>query len=164
MIFKRLLILFILLLLVSTSHGQDGADSTKTTIMYDTDGLPVLKIDEKGNTLYVKYFISSWKDVCICHFKGGYDALTAYCDSLYFQRESNIDEEPNGMAMYTILFDDNLKIKDVRILKRLTYNNAKYDYDSLIKRILWSTEGKWKKEDNNNHCKWYFYFGRFKVR
>ncbi|MCP9610825.1 hypothetical protein [Coprobacter tertius] len=166
MIFKCLLILPMILLTGLLSYGQNKPNIVRSSIRYDVDSLPVLKADFTQDTMYLKYFISSsWQDVYnTFHYKGGYEALLAYCDSLYFKRESDIDEEPNGMALYTILFDENLKIKDVRILKRLTYNNSKYDYDTLVKRILWSTEGKWEKEDSNDHCKWYLYMGYFKVR
>ena len=57
-------------------------------------------------------------------FIGGYQALTNYFDSLYFNREA--------------------------------YDNSKYDYDGLIKRILFSTEGKWMKSTKNNHKDKYF--------
>lgn len=83
---------------------------------------------------------------------------------MYYNREDYNYDELNALAMFTILFDENLKIKDVRILKRIAYNNNKYDYDSLVKRILWSTEGRWEKEGENSQCKWYLYLGYFKLR
>lgn len=166
MIFKRLLIFAIFLFPILSSYGQDNTDSTKTTIMCDVEGLPVVRFDETKDTMYVKYFISSsWQDVCnTFHYQGGYHSLTAYCDNMYYNREDYNYDELNALAMFTILFDENLKIKDVRILKRIAYNNNKYDYDRLVKRILWSTEGKWEKESENDHCKWYLHLGYFKLR
>ena len=66
-------------------------------------------------------------------FIGGYQVLTNYFDSLYFNREA--------------------------------YDNSKYDYDGLIKRILFSTEGKWMKSTKNNRKDKYFLkFGVLKLR
>ena len=166
MIFKRILIGTTFLFSIFTSFSQDKVDSIRTTIMCDVEGLPVVRFDETKDTMYVKYSISSsWQDVCnTFHYKGGYGSLTAYCDSMYYNREDYNYDELNALAMFTILFDENLKIKDVRILKRIAYNNNKYDYDSLVKRILWSTEGRWEKEGENSQCKWYLYLGHFKLR
>lgn len=166
MIIKRILIQAIFLLPVLLSYGQNKPDSICSSVRYDVEGLPVVRFDETQDTMYVKYFISSsWQDVCnTFHYKGGYVALTAYCDSMYYNREDYNYDELNALAMFTVLFDENLKIKDVRILKRIAYTNNKYDYDALVKRILWSTEGRWEKENINDPCKWYLYLGHFKLR
>ncbi|MCP9610824.1 hypothetical protein [Coprobacter tertius] len=166
MIFKCLLIGIILLFPVFRSHSQNKTDSIENSIMYDVvEGFPVIKSEEIQDTVYFKYFIPpSWQDVCINLFKGGYEAFTAYCDSIYYNRDDYNYDELNASAIFVILFDENLEIKDVRILKRIAYNNNKYDYDALVKRILWSTEGKWVKKDENDHCKWYFHLGYFKLR
>ena len=166
MIFKRLPILAIFLLHLLLSYGQNQTDSIRSsTLRYDVDSLLVLRIDLTQDTIYVKYFIPPlWQDACITRFKGGYKAFTVYCDSMYFNREDYNYDELNASALYTILFDENFKIKDVRILTRLAYDNSKYDYDALVKRILWSSEGKWEKLNKNDHCKWYFGMGYFKLR
>ena len=165
MIFKRLLIFVIFLFVILSSHGQNKEDSIKTSIRYDVEGFPVIKFVETGDSTLVKYFIPpSWQDVCLSHFKGGYKAFRAYCDSMYFNREDYNYDELNASAMITVLLDEKLKIKDIRIIKRIAYNNNKYDYDALVKRTLWSTEGKWVKKDENDQCKWYLYLGYFKLR
>ena len=61
-------------------------------------------------------------------------------------------------------FDRKLKIKEIKIVERRGYNNSKYNYDKLIKRILLSTEGKWQKTNNAHSEKWYFRMGRFFIR
>ncbi|WP_349924619.1 hypothetical protein [Bacteroides caccae] len=98
-------------------------------------------------------------------FIGGYQALTNYFDSLYFNREDYNWDELNALFYYTILCDKDLKIKEVKIIQREAYDNSKYDYDGLIKRILFSTEGKWMKSTKNNHKDKYFLkFGVLKLR
>ncbi len=94
-------------------------------------------------------------------FVGGYDAFANYFDSLYFARAEYFNwDELNARAYYTILFDKNLKIKEVKIIKRLAYDNLKYNYDSLIKSILFITEGKWERDVSNKHKeKWSMTFG-----
>ena len=97
-------------------------------------------------------------------FIGGYQVLTNYFDSLYFNREDYNWDELNALFYYTILCDKDLKIKEVKIIQREAYDNSKYDYDGLIKRILFSTEGKWMKSTKNNHKDKYFLslnLGRF---
>ena len=74
MIFKRILIGTTFLFSIFTSFSQDKVD-----IMCDVEGLPVVRFDETKDTMYVKYSISSsWQDVCLSHFKGGYKAFRAY--------------------------------------------------------------------------------------
>jgi len=98
-------------------------------------------------------------------FIGGYQALTNYFDSLYFNREDYNWDELNALFYYTILCDKDLKIKEVKIIQREAYDNSKYDYDGLIKRILFSTEGKWMKSTKNNRKDKYFLkFGALKLR
>ena len=51
-------------------------------------------------------------------FIGGYQALTNYFDSLYFNREDYNWDELNALFYYTILCDKDLKIKEVKIIQR----------------------------------------------
>ena len=54
---------------------------------------------------------------------------------------------------------------DSLYFNREAYDNSKYDYDGLIKRILFSTEGKWMKSTKNNRKDKYFLkFGALKLR
>lgn len=140
----------------------------KNTIFFEVESLsPVFKmtldtaISSKSSIYY--YFGRKIKKVSTdISYIGGFEALSRYQDSLYW---ANYDgEEMNGSCMYTILFDKNLKIRKIKIVKREAYNNAKYDYDKLIKEIVLSTEGNWRKEDTTVSERWYFVVGRFKVR
>ena len=85
-----------------------------------------------------------------------------YQDSLYWENYNG--DEQNASCLYTILFDRKLKIREIKIVKRAGYNNSKYNYDKLIKKILLSTEGSWQKTNNALSEEWYFIFGRFLIR
>ncbi len=168
MIFRRLIITLSCFVSIAT-YGQNR-NSIGSEIYYNVeDSMPVLRIDpdpqsDEPNLYY--YFGKKAKKVAWdIRFVGGYQALTSYFDSLYFHREDYNWDELNALFYYTILFDKKLKIKEVKIIKRLAYDNSKYDYDSLIKRILFSTEGQWEKGAKiNHHEKWYLHFGLLKLK
>ncbi|WP_455586781.1 hypothetical protein [Bacteroides sp.] len=154
--------------LVSISYLNN---SSKSDTIYDVNGLPVLgdiNVDTINNRVETHYFCMV-KDTIVekiaggVKYIGGYDKLSSYCDSLYYSWKEGYDEL-NASAYFTILFDRKKRIKEVRILKRLAYNNLKYDYDNLIKRILYSTENKWVKGDYDKEYDCYFYSGRFSLR
>ena len=62
--------------------------------------------------------------------------------------------EMNASCLYVMLFDNNLKIKDTRIISRSGYNNSKFNFDKLIKEILKSSEGRWKVEQEAKKNEW----------
>jgi hypothetical protein len=162
MIIKYLLPFVLLLQSNLTAHSQNKIEKN---IYYDVDNFPVLRFDSINNSLIVNYYIITKKKVSNnIQFIGGYDALSTFCDSLYYNREDYNYDELNALAMFTILLDKELKIKDIRIVKRIAYDNLTYDYDGLIKKILFSTDEKWIKKDNIDHSEWYFYLGYFKLR
>jgi hypothetical protein len=137
----------------------------ENNIFYDIDNLPAFSIDSVNNNTTINYYFITKEIVNTeIQYRGGYMAFSNYCDSLYFNRDDYNFEELNAQALYSILFDKNLKIKEIRIIKRIGYDNSKYNYDDLIKRILLSTEGKWIKDPNNENNKYYFKSGLFKVR
>lgn len=136
----------------------------KSNIYYDVDSLPALKIDSCNDEEIVNYYTTTTKRVSKdIQFKGGYKSLSAFCDSLYYSNESYSHDELNARALYVILFNQHLRIKEVRILKRLAYDNSKRDYDDLIKKILFATEDHWIKA-NDSENDWYFYLGYFNLR
>jgi hypothetical protein len=148
-----------------------SSDTYKIT--YDMDSLPVfniIHIDTLKKEISVNYFFISKEGKILgdtagaVQYTGGYEALSSYCDSLYFNREDYDYNELRARAYYTILFDKNLKIKEIRIIKRSGYSNQRYNYDNLIKRILFSTEGKWIIYNNEKKYRWYFYYGSFNVK
>ena len=58
------------------------------------------------------------------------------------------------------------KKSNKKIIKKTSTLNhkydEKYDYDSLIKKILLSTDGQWFKKDKENN--WYLYVGLFHLK
>ena len=58
-------------------------------------------------------------------------------------------------------FDENLKIREVRILYRKGYNNERFFYDSIFVNALKNTTGMWHKTIENK--KWYTYLHRQKI-
>ena len=102
-------------------------------------------------------------------FIGGGEYLRYYCDSLYYVNADEYDyRELNIRVPYSILFNNELKIQEIHIIERpAPYNNCeynkKYNYNDLIKRILFSTEGKWIKKDKESHD-WYMYVGLFHLK
>ncbi|GAK37019.1 hypothetical protein JCM15093_2233 [Bacteroides graminisolvens DSM 19988 = JCM 15093] len=62
---------------------------------------------------------------------------------------------------FIVLFDENLKIREVRILYRKGYNNERFFYDSIFVNALKNTTGMWHKTIENK--KWYTYLHRQKI-
>ena len=134
-------------------------------VQFDVHGLPAYKIDSLKEDRSVIYYTKNGRKLnasTALHYKGGYKILSAYCDSAYFNREDNDQNELNASALYCILFDKKLKIREIRIIKRRGYSNIRYSYDNLIKKILLGTEGNWEKI--NNDSMFYFFLGYFNVR
>ena len=73
----------------------------------------------------------------------------------------------NVDVWYTILFDKQLKIKEVKIFRR-GFLDSRYDYEKLVKGILLSTEGNWEVlpdnfrwETNTVDTEYYFVSAKF---
>ena len=69
----------------------------------------------------------------------------------------------HSRVLYVILFDDSLKIIAVRVLQK-PYTNSEYNFTQLLKWILYSTEGKWKKMDKTDTNRYFFYLGAYRFR
>lgn len=101
-------------------------------------------------------------------YKGGFDKFQQYQDSLYWRFYNGM--EMNVTCWYTLLFDKQLNIKEVKIVRRNGYNNSRYNFDQLIKRILLSTEGNWRIDnsmciESDSICsEYYFMPGIFRLR
>lgn len=151
----------------------DGRKMCNSTIYCDVENLsPVFKVVTDTFTVeptkvnYYYYFKNSPKEVSFLKldYEGGFQALTQYFDSVYYSKIDPNWNELNAVFHYTILFDKKLKIKEIKIIRRGGYNNRKYNYDKLIKSILLSTEGKWKKSNPNDKSKWYLDLGILRLK
>ncbi|GAB6870438.1 hypothetical protein [Bacteroides rodentium] len=153
------------------TYSSDKSAYTKEinkTIFFEVEtNLPVfewtLDTARSSESYTSYYFREQLREVSTdISYIGGYESLKNYQDSLYWKYYKG--DEQNASCLYTILFDKKLKIREIRIVKRAGYNNSKYNYDKLIKKILLSTEGNWQKTNNTSSEEWYFTFGRFFVR
>lgn len=149
-----------------------GQEKVKDPVYYDiTDHLPVFGLYEQGEKIMVDYYYTALDPTSSIginiDFIGGVEQLSNYCDSLYYASASEYEyRETNVRVPYSILFNKELKVQEVHILKRPLpyYNyNDRYDYNSLIKRILFSTDGKWFRK--GEECSdWYFRIGHFHLK
>ena len=125
------------------------------TIFFDTEtNLPVFELildTARSSKMYTSYYFRKrLREVSTeISYIGGNESLRKYQDSLYWENYNG--DEQNASCLYTIV-------------KRAGYNNSKYNYDKLIKKILLSTEGSWQKTNNALSEEWYFIFGRFLIR
>ncbi len=140
MIFKlKIIILFVLVL------GCNGAHSQNVSLNKVFDMNNRLILSWKGSDFDSCVFITTKGDKIPVdievRYKGGYDSLRAFCDSVYCRIMGNDFQELNEKIQYFILFDDNLHIREIRICKVPLYINRKYI--DIIKRVLLKTEGNW---------------------
>ena len=139
----------------------------ESQVFYDkTNQLPVFRISKQGEKIEVDYYtaLDTINSISInVGFIGGVERLHKYCDSLYYANFSEENyNEVNVRVPYSILLDNELRVREVHILQRLPLYDEKYDYDSLIKKILLSTDGQWFKKDKENN--WYLYVGLFHLK
>ena len=141
----------------------------ESQVFYDkTNQLPVFRISKQGEKIEVDYYtaLDTINSISInVGFIGGVERLHKYCDSLYYANFSEENyNEVNVRVPYSILLDNELRVREVNILQRLPLYkyDEKYDYDSLIKKILLSTDGQWFKKDKENN--WYLYVGLFHLK
>lgn len=141
----------------------------ESQVFYDkTNQLPVFRISKQGEKIEVDYYtaLDTINSISInVGFIGGVERLHKYCDSLYYANFSEENyNEVNVRVPYSILLDNELRVREVHILQRLPLYkyDEKYDYDSPIKKILLSTDGQWFKKDKENN--WYLYVGLFHLK
>ena len=141
----------------------------ESQVFYDkTNQLPVFRISKQGEKIEVDYYtaLDTINSISInVGFIGGVERLHKYCDSLYYANFSEENyNEVNVRVPYSILLDNELRVREVHILQRLPLYkyDEKYDYDSLIQKILLSTDGQWFKKDKENN--WYLYVGLFHLK
>lgn len=165
---NKLILLLIGILIPWVLYCQ-GKKQDEGRVFYDkSNQIPVFKITGQGEKIEIDYYTALDTITSIdinVDFIGGAEGLHKYCDSLYYANfnEENYNEV-NARVPYSILFDNKLRIREVHILQGpSSYKyDEKYDYDRLIKKILFSTEGRWiKKEINNN---WHIYVGLFHLK
>lgn len=165
MISNKVIFLSLIFIFCLASFCFSKVESNDEEIVYDANSLPVFKLD--NNETSVSYYLLEIKDVSTdISYIGGYNALSTFCDSIYYEWMDSLYVELNAKALYTILFNSNMKIVEIRIVKRVAYNNNMFNYDELIKNILRKSEGNWKKGNfiSAKGNEWFFYSGFFNLR
>lgn len=153
----------VLLLQSSLLYSQNIGEIKKDTTIFDVSKFPVFKLDSMKNGAKVTYFTFDKVDASTkVQFVGGYESLSQFCDSLYFEKIDVNLIGLNAKALYTILLDKELKIKDVRIIKRIGYDNKNFNFDDIVIDVLKDTEFNWMKL--NNDSDYFFYTGLFNLR
>ena len=109
-----------------------------------------------GKKRYIVYYMDGvpQKVSMSVFYKGGYEKYQHDQDSLYWEYYKG--PELNVTAWYTILFDKplpilfdkELRIREIKIVQRKGYTNDSYDYDALIKKVLMSMEDNWEVDDS----------------
>ena len=114
----------------------------------------------------ISYLLKDNKDIYFCEdgkkiiayfrgveFNGGRDSLSAYLNDVYYNHPSYNYEEYYMLSSFFILFDKNLNIVEVRIMKRP--HNEEFYYDNILIEALKSTTGMWHKTVDDKE--WYIY-------
>lgn len=169
MIIKYLLLTVVFALMCQYSYSQP---KTNDSILYSVeDNKPVYLFrsePDKENIGNIYYFIKN-KKVKVNYnieYKGGQEKKTEDYDSVYYSLvpDSITGYEQNGLALCSILFDHNLKIKEIKILRRYGYDNSKFNYDKVVKFIIRKMSRNWRKKEVLNNSPYYFFIDRVMIR
>lgn len=130
---------------------------------YDvTNDSPVFDLFYDGSEIKAYYYgIKDTVDTNV-NFNGGAEHLIQYFDSLYFASfEERNYVELNRTVLCSLLFDENLKIQEIRFLNAYSSKDL-VAYHKLIKDILLSSEGKWHKKYESDRWSLFLYPIRLK--
>lgn len=162
---RTLLFLLTLLLCACTQNKEttrviQKENKTNTSknsfrILRDING----SIVQEGSTFIKEgYYYVAYPLMNYAQYKGGEEALREYLDSCYYQRPGYDYQEYNIHYVYTILFDKDMKILDVRI----TYRSPTIDgrFDEILKEALYNSEGNWEPKYKDRAPGYMMYNGR----
>lgn len=129
-----------------------------THYVEDVDGHPVDRLLDDGKT--VEYITLEGQKVIayIAHgveFNAGKDSLDNYVKRFYYNQEGYDNVELNQRIVFSILFDKNLNIIEVRQLPP-HFLRKEECYKKLFIDILNNTAGMWHK--TIEHKEWYVYW------
>jgi len=126
----------------------------------DINGLVII---DKVNAKEVSYIKENGERIEVFSkgvgFNGGKDSLSVYLLTKYVNHPNYNDEEYNMLENFFILFDKNLDIVEIRIMKRP--RNEKFYYNNIFIEALKSTKGMWHKTVENKE--WYYYLHRQRI-
>lgn len=158
---SRLSVVLLLFGMVSCSSLK--CQKNYSNIIYDIKGLPLLnckpnKLSHIDSCIYIKTNGEKIPVDFNIRYQGGGDSLAALCERQYFLIVGQEFQELNEKVQYVILFDKDQRINEIRLSKKSTYLDSKYD--TIIKTVLLKTDGYWQKE-NCEINNWSFYIGWF---
>lgn len=152
---NRFILLLLLLIGKSTISAQPYEENSGDIFKDTITGEKVIKLWKQKGTEDIFAFYYSIKDTLACDmmFVGGYDFLVQHFDSVYYASFDDDYREVNKYLLCSILFDKQLKIKEIHILD--AYSNPLFfkPYYKLIEKALLSTEGKWYRKRKYNRDK-----------
>lgn len=94
-------------------------------------------------------------------FNKGPDSLSKYLLKKYVNNPSYKYDEYNIHEYFYILFDNNLVIKEVRILGGKYTSGKRFDFENIFIETLKNTNGMWRKIIANKE--WYLYIHSQKI-
>ena len=129
-----------------------------THYVEDVDGRPINRLLDDEKT--VEYVTLEGRKVIayVAHgveFNAGKDSLDNYVKRFYYNQEGYDNVELNQRIIFSILFDKNLNIIEVRQLPP-HFLRKEECYKKLFANILKKTTGMWHK--TIEHKKWYVYW------
>lgn len=152
-----------LVLWIQAQTKIEGRKNSNVNIVYDVDSIPILEEESFYYLSTVKKFVSS-NQFSLLKWKDDNQTFQAYFDSCYVNHLDYNERELNELPIVFILFDKTFKIQDVRVIsRRLSYYYKEYNYSTLIKQIIRSTDGHWVKKDNSITTDWYYDILRFRL-
>ncbi len=165
MITKKHIFLIIFFFVAFINSATKNQISFKPIV--DTNGLIVM--NKIFNNTYVCTTLNNQEIIAPIdgvQFIGGDDNLRIYLDSIYYNHPTFVGDHCNLIEFFYILFDDNLKIKEVRVIefqkRSKEYEQTENRVRLLFKEALYKTEGLWIK--NVPDSKWYVYLHRHFIR
>jgi len=136
---------------------------TLSDVIKDTDGCPIIEKVDSTKVYYIKEDgIKMIAYLGGIEFNGGKDVLKELLDSVYYNNPDYHNySEFNVLENFFILFDNNLNIKEVRVMYRIYADNERYYYDNIFVDALKNTTGLWHKTIENQE--WYVYLHRQRI-
>ena len=104
----------------------------------------------------VRYFVTNR-----VHYKSGREALLQYLERAYYSSSEYDYQEYNTFLVYIMLFDAEMKIKDVRIIYRPS--NIDDRFDDFLKSALYKTKNKWKPQYKSRNDGYMIYMDYFHI-
>ena len=151
-------LIFILFVGCFKVHGQSASIFQP---VYDADSLLLFVVKDSNSFQYVtlkgEVVDASYDNIS---YIGGKKGLEHFMDSLYFD-DFYRHNEVNIPFYFYLLFDQNLKIKEIRFLGQAS-KHSMHNFEPMIKDILKRSEGNWIISYLTDK-KWYIYLGRYKL-